>query len=74
MKQIRNGIFETNSSATHAFSVIFGDYGSIPCYSESEDVDDVYLSNSEVEDFLDDIPTQLLETILQKRKEKENEN
>lgn len=66
MKQVRNSIFETNSSATHAFSVIFGDYTSITLYSEEEQ-DDVYLDNDEVKDLLSYLPTELLESELLKR-------
>jgi hypothetical protein len=66
MKQIRPRIFETNSSATHSFSVILGDYTSVICYSEEEQ-DDVYLSDDDVKEILSDLPTELLESELLKR-------
>lgn len=66
MIRLRNNVFETNSSATHSFSVILGDYTSVICYSEEEQ-DDVYLSDDDVKEILSDLPTELLESELLKR-------
>ena len=66
MIKLRNNIFETNSSATHSFSVIVGEYTSIVCYSEEEQ-DDVYLSNADIREILSDLPTEMLESELLKR-------
>jgi hypothetical protein len=66
MIKLRSSIFETNSSATHSFSVIVGEYTSIVCYSEEEQ-DDVYLSNADIREILSDLPTEMLESELLKR-------
>lgn len=66
MIKLRNSIFETNSSATHSFSVNVEDYTSIVCYSE-EERDDVYLSNADIREILSSLPTEMLESELLKR-------
>lgn len=60
MIKARLGIFETNSSATHAFSIVFGDGHCITSYSENEDQDDIYLDESDIDDILRCIPTERL--------------
>ena len=66
MIRLRNSVFETNSSATHSFSVILGDYTSVICYSE-EEREDVYLSNADIREILSSLPTEMLESELLKR-------
>ena len=66
MIKLRNNIFETNSSATHSFSVVVEDYTSIVCYSEEEQ-DDVYLSDEDIREILSSLPTEMLESELLKR-------
>lgn len=66
MLRLRSNIFETNSSATHSFSVIVGEYTSIVCYSEEEQ-DDVYLSDDDIKEILSILPTELLESELLNR-------
>lgn len=66
MIKLRNNIFETNSSATHSFSVVFEGYTSIVCSSEEEQ-DDVYLSDEDIREILSSLPTEMLESELLKR-------
>ena len=66
MKQIRNCVFETNSSMTHSFTIHIGDYKEITCYDEYER-DDVYLEESDIDEILSSIPTERLITELNRR-------
>ena len=67
MLKLRSNIFETNSSATHSFCVVLGNYNdSITCYSEEEQ-DDVYLSDDDIKEILSILPTELLESELLNR-------
>lgn len=68
MKQTRKGIFETNSSATHAYTIYVGGYTSLIRYSEEEDPDDFYLDESDVNEILENLPTEKLEEELKKRR------
>ena len=68
MVQSRTSVFETNSSATHAFTIYAGDYTSFTRYSEKEDPDDVYLDESDVNEILEYLPTEKLEEELKKRR------
>jgi len=67
-RTIRKGVFETNSSATHAFTIYVGDYTYLTRYSEEEDPDDVYLDESDVNEILEYLPTEKLEEELKKRR------
>ena len=75
-RQIRNGVFETNSSATHAITIYFSDkfstYTYIEDYEDGEFPDYIYLDDKEVEDLIESIPTEMLEKELEKRKNKLN--
>ena len=67
MIKVRSGIFETNSSATHAFNIYIGDDCVLTSYTEDEDPADVYLDESDLEDILRCIPTEKLLDELQRR-------
>lgn len=67
MKQTRRGVFETNSSNNHSYTIHIGDYTSITCYSEYKQ-DDVYLDESNVDEILEYLPTERLEEELKRRK------
>lgn len=75
-RQIRNGVFETNSSATHAITIYFSDKFSactyIEDYEDGEFPDYICFSEQEVEDLMESIPTEMLEKELEKRKNKLN--
>ena len=73
MIKARLGIFETNSSATHAFSIVFGDGNCITAYSEDEDPDDVYLDESVIDDILRCISTERLLDELKSRNNNETD-
>lgn len=73
-KQVRRSIFETNSSATHAYTIYAGGYTSFTRYSEEEDPDDVYLDECDIDEILDNLPISKLEEVLKRRKGNNNEN
>lgn len=70
MKQVRLGVFETNSSSTHSFSIHIGDSYSIACYDECER-DDVYLEDSDIDDILDSLPIERLENAIKRNQRRE---
>ena len=68
MKQIRLGIFETNSSSTHSVSIHMWDF-SVSAYIDPDDVpDDIWLDCWDQSYILSNIPTEELEKELEARK------
>ena len=70
-QQIRKGVFETNSSSTHALEISFNDMFGVTVYVE-EDSEYVCLNEDDVEWVMENIPTEILEKELKKRKSEEN--
>lgn len=70
--QIRKNVFETNSSATHALSIVFSNKFEFTTYTE-EEYDDIYLGETDVENFMEHIPTEMLEKELEKRKQQNDD-
>lgn len=70
--QIRKNVFETNSSATHALSIVFSNKFEFTIYTEEEG-NDIYLGETDVENFMEHIPTEMLEKELEKRKQQNDD-
>ena len=72
MKEIRNSVFETNSSSTHSYTIHIGSgyyEEKIHCYS-GESHDDVYLEDGDIDEILDYLPIERLEEAIKWKKEK----
>ncbi len=70
--QIRKNVFETNSSATHTLSIVFSNKFEFTTYTE-EEYNDIYLGETDVENFMEHIPTEMLEKELEKRKQQNDD-
>lgn len=70
-QQIRKGVFETNSSSAHTLSISFDGMFDITVRAE-DDCEYVCLSDDDVEWVIENIPTEMLEKELEKRKSEEN--
>lgn len=68
MFNIRIGAFETNSSNYHSFVIHIGEYDQI-CVDCEDERDDVWLESDDVDEILDHMPIERLESAIKRRQE-----
>lgn len=75
MKQIRIGLFETNSSSTHSLVINIGDYSySEPLYDDESTEDNVIYLDDDLDEILKSVPVEKLIGELRRRLNEEGPN